>query len=1104
MPYSDHFSRLFDAKTRQRGHQYFRDGNVFGVEVTDDGVSLQVEGSSPSPYEVFLPYDDFDLGEVHCDCPRFADGYLCKHIWAAILALDESEDDSSPDGDFDAWMDNAVADYTAGRGNGERNTKRAPAKSPPWQHQLREVAELAENLPGRNLELPISTSQKQNEVWYALNVGQTLASGQMTIDLWVRETKKDGTWGKFKSLSTSRNALGTFTLGEDRQALAHLFGHQPESSPYGYNYGFRYSSWESDTSRLRLTPALFDVTLPLLAATGRLVWLLESDESIDPERKLTWDDGEPWQFQMRVEQDKQAKVYRVRGCLHRDATTRPLEQAVITQTGRAVLWEQSLARMDSGDASAWLALLRRDVQIEVPFADADAFAASLWEQGQPPIDDLPAALQLTPVEAPPRGRFQVQRPPEHYYRRDRNLYAKVSFEYGDQTVGMYETRPAIVDAESKQVSLRDWEAERLLLEQLEEFHVRPLRGYEQEHGDVAFLARRLGEIVATLVQRGWAVEAEGKLIRAPGDYSLSVNSGVDWFELDGEFDFDGVSATLPELLAAVKKGDQYVRLGDGSQGLLPEQWLQKYSGLLEMADTDGDKLRFRPTQAMLLDAMLAAQESVSYDRSFRGFRKRLEKFDGVQPRSAPRGFQGELREYQQQGLGWLHFLREFNFGGCLADDMGLGKTVQVLALLESRRTRRVGKGETRSPSLVVVPKSLVFNWIDEAARFTPRLRLLDYTGLGRKKKREQFDEYDLIVTTYGTLRKDIAHLKDTRFDYAILDESQAIKNDKSQAAKACRLIQADHRLAMTGTPVENHLGELWSLFEFLNPGMLGASSTASSLMKSAGKGEEASLEMLRQGLAPYMLRRTKEQVLTELPGKSEQTLHCEMDTKQRKAYNELREYYRASLADRIEDIGMEKSRIHVLEALLRLRQAACHPGLLDAKKIKQPSAKLDTLLQQVEEVVEEGHKALVFSQFTSLLSIVRTHLDKRKITYEYLDGRTRKRQQKVARFQEDPACPLFLISLKAGGHGLNLTAADYVYILDPWWNPAVEAQAVDRAHRIGQTRPVFAYRLICRDTVEEKIIELQARKRDLADAIVSQDSSILRGMTADDLQLLLS
>ena len=412
--------------------------------------------------------------------------------------------------------------------------------------------------------------------------------------------------------------------------------------------------------------------------------------------------------------------------------------------------------------------------------------------------------------------------------------------------------------------------------------------------------------------------------------------------------------------------------------------------------------------------------------------------------------------------------------------------------------------EARRPSLVVAPKSLVFNWIEEAGRFTPNLKMLDYTGLDRKQHLDEFSNYDVIITTYGTLRRDILELKDKPFRFAILDESQAIKNAGSQAAKACRLISADHRLAMTGTPVENHLGELWSLFEFLNPGLLGTSAAFQRLFKSSSADNPESLRVLSRAISPFILRRTKREVLKELPAKTEQTMHCEMPAHQRQQYDELRDYYRGHLTEQIKEKGFQKSKIHVLEALLRLRQAACHPGLLDERHRHKSSAKLDTLLEQLDRVRDEGHKALVFSQFTTLLSIVRERLDKQGIRYSYLDGRTSNRQDRVREFQEDPDCGLFLISLKAGGFGLNLTAAEYVFILDPWWNPAVEAQAVDRAHRIGQTRPVFAYRLICKDTVEERILELQKSKRDLAEAIVSANSNVIGNLTAEDLQSLLS
>jgi len=398
----------------------------------------------------------------------------------------------------------------------------------------------------------------------------------------------------------------------------------------------------------------------------------------------------------------------------------------------------------------------------------------------------------------------------------------------------------------------------------------------------------------------------------------------------------------------------------------------------------------------------------------------------------------------------------------------------------------------------------VWNWQAELSRFAPHLAVVDYTGSGRRNHLDNVREADVMLTTYGTMRRDIGALREIHFRYAVLDEAQAIKNAKSLSAKACRLIDADQRLAITGTPVENHLGELWSLFEFLNPGLLGSAKAFTNLTRSSkNRTDPETAAMLGQGLRPFILRRTKEEVLTELPSKTEQTLFCDLGTEQRAEYEELRDYYRSFLDERISQIGLAKSKIHVLEALLRLRQAACHPGLVDASRGDETSAKLDVLMERLEDIVAEGHKALVFSQFTRFLALVRKAADARSMQYSYLDGQTRRRDKVIGEFQDDPNCSLFLISLKAGGHGLNLTAADYVFILDPWWNPAVEAQAIARAHRLGQQRPVFAYRLIAKDTVEEKIAQLQERKRELAEQIVTADEGLIRTLNPDDLAILL-
>ena len=505
---------------------------------------------------------------------------------------------------------------------------------------------------------------------------------------------------------------------------------------------------------------------------------------------------------------------------------------------------------------------------------------------------------------------------------------------------------------------------------------------------------------------------------------------------------------------------------------------------------------------MLLDALLSSRaDEVSTDSQFRMFQERLASFDGVSPRCESEHFEGELRDYQRLGLGWMWFLRELGIGGVLADDMGLGKTVQVLALLQE-----VHAGRDRAPSLLVAPRSLLDNWLREARRFAPRLRTLDFAGTGRWAAGDDpFAGYDLVLTTYGTLRGDIARFDelDKRFEYAILDEAQVIGNAQNLTSKAARLLRAEHRLALTGTPVQNHIGELWALFEFLSPGLLGRSSAFQRLTNARGSHGSLPIDELRRGLAPFLLRRTKEQVLAELPEKQEQTLYCELGAAQRRTYDGLRKHYRDALMQRSGDLD-GKERFLALEALLRLRQAACHELLVDTARAKAESAKFDTLLPMLEEITGSGHKALVFSQFTQLLGLLRKQLEERGIDIEYLDGRTRKRQPKVDRFQEDPSCAVFLISLKAGGFGLNLTAADYVFLLDPWWNPAAEAQAIDRAHRIGQTQKVTAYRLVVRDTVEEKVLQLQHEKRALADALLGDNASLLTGLDREQLTALLT
>jgi non-specific serine/threonine protein kinase len=407
--------------------------------------------------------------------------------------------------------------------------------------------------------------------------------------------------------------------------------------------------------------------------------------------------------------------------------------------------------------------------------------------------------------------------------------------------------------------------------------------------------------------------------------------------------------------------------------------------------------------------------------------------------------------------------------------------------------------------LLIVPKSLITNWQRESEKFTPTLRFLEYVGNFRNKDTAIFNEYDVVLTTYGTMLRDIEILRGYKFNHVILDESQAIKNPLAKSAKAARLLHAEHRIVMTGTPVENNTFELWSQFAFLNPGLLGNMDYFKQAFANPieSGGDQQAMATLKKLVYPFILRRTKEQVAPELPPRTERIVYTDMDAAQKKLYTQTREQYRAELLGLIESDGMNDARFKILEGLLRLRQIAIHPALVD-KKYKGEAPKFEILLETLETLQAENHKALIFSQFVETLTLVRKELDARKIKYLYLDGKTQNRQAKVDEFQNNDSVSFFLISLKAGGVGLNLTAADYVIHLDPWWNPAVEMQASDRAHRIGQNRPVFVYKIIARDTVEEKILQLQEKKRALVKSIISSEASFFKSLTKDDVKALFS
>ncbi len=588
-------------------------------------------------------------------------------------------------------------------------------------------------------------------------------------------------------------------------------------------------------------------------------------------------------------------------------------------------------------------------------------------------------------------------------------------------------------------------------------------------------------------------------VRPPVKARVRVSLSGGLLDTEVRFDVGELAADIELVREALKNKRRWVALDDGSVAEIQDAVAAFVDELAEVMPAKASKVKLAAHQLGRVERWVDAGVGGEIDPAIEGFRARLRALAVKGDAELPKGLNASLRPYQMQGVAWLEFLDGLGAGGILADDMGLGKTVTALTALLWRKER-----DGHAPSLVVCPTSVAPNWVREAARFTPDLKVHLYHGIAREKDAATLEAADIVVTTYALLRRDVALLAGIKWRYALLDEAQNIKNAGAQTAQSARELTAERRLALTGTPVENHLGELWSIMDFCNPGMLGSARDFSSRYERGisidPRGAEAM--RLRAMVRPFLLRRTKREVLKELPPKQEIDQVVAPTARQRRLYDALSATLLADVERKIEEVGLARSGINILTALLRLRQMACDPRLVDAGQPAATSAKRDAFLDLVRSLTEEGRRVLVFSQFVELLTLWRADLDAAGIGYEYLDGRTRDREGAVTRFQTGTV-PLFLISLKAGGTGLNLTAADTVIHCDPWWNPAVEDQATDRAHRIGQTRSVTVYRLITKGTVEEKIVALKGRKKALAEAVIAEDAGALKGLSADDVRLLL-
>lgn len=1084
---SDDIRQACGGASYHRGLDYYRQGMVQEVKVLPLNNSVEVHsivsGGFRDAYKVSISLMDRS-GELSvdgdCECPV---GFNCKHVAATLVEVLESGVSLTGEPQQDevlGWLDGLVS---------------------------------AED---DEVEKPESPGQASYRLVYQLEPEPASDDPyRVAVQTFRAKLLKTGDYGKPAGYALEKLSTSEFFIQQADKDIAKIL---VTPRPY-YFTGYE--------NRYVLKGELGELAMQKMLQTGQAYWESMDSGSLSkgPEREMSflWKDvkegktlaadlGENTElvelnrlYYMDLESGDMGPV------MHPTLSVRQLKQALAAP----VIPEDRLEEVS------------RHLKVDLP--DAALPAPVPLELEEQSIDGTPQPC-LTLVSSP-AGKYHNKKLPQHH--------ARLGFRYGDVRVSGLASERQTQQLEGNTLYRihRDLAAERTALEQLADVGLHPhgasaALGKETllvfpDGGDDAMVAWMWHEF---LDESAPALEAQGWLVEQGDSFALRIDEvddweaaleeeGHQWFSLSLGVKLDGVEVNLLPLLVEIlsqvgSTEELYRRLDAERHFLLPagaDRWIKIPSDRLRpIFDTlvelysqqplrDDGKMLLSPYQGIQLGDLLNDPRLRWHGaEELQALQRKLAAFEKIEPVAVPDGFRAELRGYQQHGLSWLQFLREYQFNGILADDMGLGKTVQTLAhlLLEKR------EGRATSPSLIVVPTSLLGNWKREAHEFAPELKVLLLHGTDRHRGFARITDHDLVVTTYPLLRRDKDVLLKQAFHFVVLDEAQSIKNPKSQTAQTVFQLEAKHRLCLSGTPLENHLGELWSIFHFLMPGFLGTQKQFNQLFRYPieRQGDGLRQEQLRKRLSPFMLRRTKAEVVKELPEKNEIIRNIILEDQQRDLYESIRLAMDSKVRAEIKNKGLARSHIMILDALLKLRQVCCDPRLVSMPQAAnvEKSAKLELLMDMVPEMVQEGRKILIFSQFTKMLALIEAEMDNAGIAYTKLTGQTRKRDEAIDKFQSGQV-PVFLVSLKAGGVGLNLTAADTVIHYDPWWNPAAENQATDRAHRIGQDKVVFVYKLITEGTVEEKIVNMQERKQSLADAVYSGKESQSGNFTADEL-----
>ena len=1122
----DDIRRAVGQNALNAGQAYQARGRVVSFEVDTDGsISSRVAGSERRPYEQRITVGAQSRGRVIvsglCGCPV---GHNCKHVAAALI--EGTTRVRAAPLSAEARATQIIPPRRASTPIAVSQAAGLPSELSRWLDELDRVRTASSE------DYPETVAQRLVYVLAPARYGAAIP--RLGVNPISTRLLKDGRFSEtgrtYDGDARSTTAPAKFLRPSDLRILAALSRIRRET------YG--------PASELFSEAAA--VVLADMLATGRTRWLDVNGTVLatgEPRQgRITWDSETGETLRPRLDVGEGVTVLNAMPPVYVDPAAGlvgPIETGLAPKIAATLLEAPPVPAGHVSALNAALALRAPDL---VALRPPEPETVGTFEGAPVPL------LRLIVGELPVAESNSVYRGYLYALPRERVALARLSFRYGDVTVPLGEAAPRLTRLVGRNLFevRRDLDAERRHLKTLFALGLSPVAehrpGVPADHardllleGDAIDWFDLIYQDIPALKHQGWLVDMAQdfpfRVLRGDGPLGaeLREGSGIDWFELDLGIEIDGERIDIVGPLVTLMSGSHggltdftlgegeedeplYLPLADGRVLAIPaSRLLPIAAAITELAlgglDSAG-RLRLTAADAAGLAEFEAATVAAGLvwrgGERLREMGRKLSASGGIPPVTPPPWFRASLRHYQAQGLSWLGFLREVGLGGVLADDMGLGKTVQALAFVAVEKAA----GRLDRPALVVAPTSLMENWRGEAERFAPDLAVLVLQGDDRRTRFERIGASDLVLTTYPLIARDHAILVGQSWHVLILDEAQAIKNAAATTTKLIAGLDARHRFCLTGTPVENNLGELWSLFSVAMPGLLGdrQSFTRNWRTPIEKGGDVARGKLLSRRVRPFLLRRTKDEVARDLPAKTEMVERIEFGRGQRDVYESIRLSMHRRVQDAIADKGFARSRIIILDALLKLRQACCDPRLLKLSgksADRAGSAKLERLEEMLVELLAEGRRILVFSQFTSMLDLIRPRLDAAGIAYALLTGDTRDRPTVIRRFQEG-AVPVFLVSLKAGGTGLNLTAADTVILYDPWWNPAVEEQAIDRVHRIGQDKPVFVHKLVATGTIEEKMEVLKDKKRALAASLFDQEGAPTLAMTEADLEALFS